>query len=143
MRTCNVQQEKLQKYGLIINYGLNMIILNKLATSNFIPKHNEKYCAYAHTRRFGSKMLPFAGYNMPTWRNKCRTWNGSYCCRCFDVSHMGEFYLQDLMHWLWFKSNFKWCLSLTVGKAQYSCLPNNDGGIVDDLIIYKKKSNIY
>jgi aminomethyltransferase len=32
---------------------------------------------------------------------------------------------------------------LTVGGAQYSCLPNNDGGVVDDLIIYKKKSSIY
>jgi hypothetical protein len=53
-------------YGLIINYGLNMIILNKLATSNFIPKHNEKYCAYAHTRRFGAKMLPFADTTCPS-----------------------------------------------------------------------------
>jgi aminomethyltransferase len=46
------------------------------------------------------------------------------------------------MHWL-FKSNFEWCLSIDCGKAQYSCLPNNDGGIVDDLIIYKMKEEIF
>jgi hypothetical protein len=77
-------------YGLIINYGLNMIILNKLATSNFIPKHNEKYCAYAHTRRFGSKNAPFLGYNMPTYEGinaeheTVRTAVGVLMCRTWE-----------------------------------------------------------
>jgi hypothetical protein len=57
-------RKRLQIYGLIINYGLNMIILNKLATSNFIPKHNEN-TALTHIHERGFKMLPFAGYNMP------------------------------------------------------------------------------
>jgi hypothetical protein len=62
MRTYNAGKG-FKIYGLIINYGLNMIILNKLATSNFM-KHNEN-TALTHIRRFGAKMLPFAGYNMP------------------------------------------------------------------------------
>ena len=62
----------------------------------------------------------------------------------FDVSHMGEFLLSGpnalaLIQ----KVTSNDASVLTVGKAQYSCLPNNDGGIVDDLIIYKMKEEQY
>jgi aminomethyltransferase len=87
----------------------------------------------------GAKMVPFAGYNMPvsyTGLNEehhvVRNSVG-----VFDVSHMGEFILKgehalDLIQSV--TSNDASVLS--AGKAQYSCLPNNDGGIVDDLIVY-------
>lgn len=94
----------------------------------------------------GAKMLPFAGYNMPityeginaeheTVRNDVGV---------FDVSHMGEFLLSGpnalaLIQ----KVTSNDASVLTVGRAQYSCLPNNDGGVVDDLIIYKMKKEEY
>ncbi len=87
----------------------------------------------------GAKMAPFAGYNMPisytgindehaTVRNNAGI---------FDVSHMGEFVLKgpnalDLIQRVTSNDASK----LTKGKAQYSCLPNHEGGIVDDLIVY-------
>jgi aminomethyltransferase len=88
----------------------------------------------------GAKMVDFAGYNMPvsysglndehlTVRNSVGV---------FDVSHMGEFILKgekaiDLIQ----KVTSNDAASLFNGKAQYSCLPNGKGGIVDDLIVYK------
>lgn len=94
----------------------------------------------------GAKMVPFAGYNMPvqyegvtieheTVRNSLGV---------FDVSHMGEFLIEgpkalDLIQSVSSNDASK----LTNGKAQYSCLPNDTGGIVDDLIIYKLKDEQY
>jgi aminomethyltransferase len=62
----------------------------------------------------------------------------------FDVSHMGEFLINgpqalELIQ----KVSSNDASKLTIGKAQYSCLPNDDGGIVDDLIIYKLKEEQY
>ena len=62
----------------------------------------------------------------------------------FDVSHMGEFLIEgpqalDLIQHVSSNDASK----LTVGKAQYSCLPNENGGIVDDLIIYRIKEETY
>lgn len=91
-------------------------------------------------------MLPFAGYNMPILyegvnaeHETVRTGVG-----VFDVSHMGEFLLTGpnalaLIQ----KVTSNDASTLTIGRAQYSCLPNNDGGIVDDLIIYKMKEEEY
>jgi len=94
----------------------------------------------------GAKIVPFAGYNMPvqyegvtieheTVRNNVGV---------FDVSHMGEFLIQGpnaltLIQ----KISSNDASKLTVGKAQYSCLPNDDGGVVDDLIIYRIKEEQY
>ncbi|EWH11274.1 glycine cleavage system aminomethyltransferase T [Cellulophaga geojensis KL-A] len=94
----------------------------------------------------GAKMVPFAGYNMPvsyagvnieheTVRNGVGV---------FDVSHMGEFLIEgpnalDLIQ----KVTSNDASKLVVGKAQYSCLPNETGGIVDDLIVYKLKDEQY
>ncbi|WP_040278031.1 glycine cleavage system aminomethyltransferase GcvT [Psychroserpens damuponensis] len=94
----------------------------------------------------GAKMVPFAGYNMPVQydgvnleHEAVRTGVG-----VFDVSHMGEFLIEgpkalDLIQ----KVSSNDASKLTIGKAQYSCLPNDDGGIVDDLIIYKIKEETY
>lgn len=94
----------------------------------------------------GAKMVEFAGYYMPlqyeglgieheTVRNAVGV---------FDVSHMGEFLLSgpkalDLIQ----KVSSNDASKLTIGKAQYSCLPNDQGGIVDDLIIYRIKEEQY
>ncbi len=94
----------------------------------------------------GAKMVPFAGYNMPVQydgvsieHEAVRTGVG-----VFDVSHMGEFLIEG-PHALELIQNVTTndASKLTVGKAQYSCLPNDDGGIVDDLIIYRVKDDTY
>ena len=99
-------------------------------------------------KALGAKMVPFAGYNMPvqyegvnaeheTVRNNLGV---------FDVSHMGEFLIEgpNALNLIQSVSSND-ASKLTVGKAQYSCLPNEQGGIVDDLIIYKVKDgyNLY
>ena len=88
----------------------------------------------------GAKMVPFAGYNMPVQYEgvNIEHENVRNAVGVFDVSHMGEFVLRgpkslDLIQK--FASN-----DVSVigdGKAQYSCMPNGKGGIVDDLIIYR------
>jgi aminomethyltransferase len=94
----------------------------------------------------GAKMVPFAGYNMPVQyegvnleHETVRTGVG-----VFDVSHMGEFLIEG-EHALELIQNVTSndASKLTIGKAQYSCLPNDDGGIVDDLIVYRVKENTY
>lgn len=87
----------------------------------------------------GAKMAEFAGYNMPISYTGI---NEEHNCVCnnagvFDVSHMGEFMLKgekalDLIQRVTTNDASK----LANGQAQYSCLPNNDGGIVDDLLVY-------
>lgn len=94
----------------------------------------------------GAKMLPFAGYNMPIQYEGVNAEHETVRngVGVFDVSHMGEFLLSgpkalDLIQ----KVTSNDASVLTVGRAQYSCLPNNDGGIVDDLIVYKMKEEQY
>ena len=88
----------------------------------------------------GGKMVPFAGYNMPV-RYSSDT-EEHHTVRqgvgVFDVSHMGEFKVTgpkalDLIQ----KVTSNDASKLVVGQAQYSCFPNEKGGIVDDLIVYK------
>ena len=92
----------------------------------------------------GAKMAEFAGFNMPisytgineehqTVRNNAGV---------FDVSHMGEFIIKgenalDLIQRVTSNDASK----LTAGKVQYSCLPNNDAGIIDDLLLYCIEEN--
>ena len=94
----------------------------------------------------GAKMMSFAGFNMPVSYEGINSEheivrNG---VGVFDVSHMGEFLLTGENALALIQ---KVCSNdasiLTIGKAQYSCLPNADGGIVDDLIIYMMKENQY
>ncbi|MBL7849931.1 MAG: glycine cleavage system aminomethyltransferase GcvT [Cyclobacteriaceae bacterium] len=96
--------------------------------------------------KLGGKMVPFAGYLMPVRYSSdieehmtVRQGVG-----VFDVSHMGEFTIRgphalDLIQRVTSNDASK----LVDGQAQYSCLPNETGGIVDDLIVYKKKDNDY
>jgi aminomethyltransferase len=96
--------------------------------------------------KLGGKMVPFAGYLMPVRYSSdieehMTVRNG---VGVFDVSHMGEFtirgpYALDLLQRVTSNDVSK----LVDGQAQYSCLPNETGGVVDDLIVYKKKDNDY
>ena len=87
-------------------------------------------------------MVPFAGFNMPVrYSSDMTVRNG---VGVFDVSHMGEFTVKgpqalDLIQRVTTNDASK----LVDGQAQYSCLPNETGGIVDDLIVYKIKDNDY
>lgn len=87
----------------------------------------------------GAKMAEFAGYNMPISYTSINEEHATVRNNAgvFDVSHMGEFMLKgpealDLIQRVTTNDASK----LTAGKAQYSCLPNDKGGIVDDLLIY-------
>jgi aminomethyltransferase len=94
----------------------------------------------------GAKMVPFAGYNMPVSYKGLNEEHHAVrnSVGVFDVSHMGEFILKgpnalNLIQ----KVTTNDASVLTDGKAQYSCLPNASGGIVDDLIVYKIDSETY
>jgi aminomethyltransferase len=94
----------------------------------------------------GAKMVPFAGYNMPVQYEGVNAEHETVRngVGVFDVSHMGEFILKGpnaLALIQKFSSND--ASVLFDGKAQYSCMPNGKGGIVDDLIIYRVNEHEY
>ncbi len=94
----------------------------------------------------GAKMLPFAGYTMPILYEGVNAEHETVrnSVGVFDVSHMGEFLLTgDNALALIQKVTSNDASTLTIGRAQYSCLPNKDGGIVDDLIVYRIKDDQY
>lgn len=94
----------------------------------------------------GAKMLPFAGYNMPILYEGVNAEHETVrnAVGVFDVSHMGEFLLTgENALALIQKVTSNDAATLTIGRAQYSCLPNNEGGIVDDLLVYKMKEDQY
>ena len=94
----------------------------------------------------GAKMVPFAGYNMPVQYEGVNVEHETVRngVGVFDVSHMGEFLISGSNALaLIQKVTSNDASKLAVGKAQYSCLPNDDGGIVDDLIVYKIKEEQY
>ena len=94
----------------------------------------------------GAKMVPFAGYNMPLQYAGITAEHEAVrkSVGVFDVSHMGEFILRgpnalQLIQAVTSNDASK----LTDGKAQYSCLPNDKGGIVDDLLVYRLDEKSY
>lgn len=94
----------------------------------------------------GAKMVPFAGYNMPVQYEGVNAEHETVrnAVGVFDVSHMGEFLLTgENALALIQKVATNDAATLTIGKAQYSCMPNGKGGIVDDLIIYRMKEEQY
>lgn len=87
----------------------------------------------------GAKMVPFAGYNMPVQYSGLKNEHVAVRERAgmFDVSHMGEFFVEgpgalDFLQ----KVTTNDVSKLVPGKIQYSCMPNEKGGIVDDLLVY-------
>ncbi|MFV0564449.1 MAG: glycine cleavage system aminomethyltransferase GcvT [Flavobacteriaceae bacterium] len=94
----------------------------------------------------GAKMVPFAGFNMPVQYEGVNAEHETVrnAVGVFDVSHMGEFLIEGEHALALIQSvTSNDASKLTNGKAQYSCLPNDNGGIVDDLIVYKIKDNQY
>lgn len=96
--------------------------------------------------QLGAKMVPFAGYNMPVQYAGINAEHDTVRkgVGVFDVSHMGEFILKgdkalDLIQRVTSNDAAK----LYDGKVQYSCLPNEDGGIVDDLLVYRIDDKTY
>jgi aminomethyltransferase len=87
----------------------------------------------------GAKMVPFAGYNMPVQYSGLRQEHAAVRehAGMFDVSHMGEFFVEgpDALPFLQ-KVTSNDVSKLIPGKIQYSCFPNEQGGIVDDLLVY-------
>lgn len=94
----------------------------------------------------GAKMVPFAGYNMPVRYSSDIEEHKTvrYGVGIFDVSHMGEFLVEgpkalNLIQ----KVTSNDAAKLSKGKAQYSCFPNETGGIVDDLLVYQLDNEKY
>ena len=94
----------------------------------------------------GAKMVPFAGYNMPVQYEGVNIEHETVRSGVgvFDVSHMGEFELKGPNALALIQKVSSNDASVLVdGKAQYSCMPNGKGGIVDDLIIYRISQDHY
>lgn len=96
--------------------------------------------------QLGAKMVAFAGYHMPLRysSDKEEHLQVRQSVGVFDVSHMGEFFLSgpnalEMIQYVSANDASK----LKIGQAQYSCLPNDKGGIVDDLLIYRMGEEEY
>ncbi len=106
-----------------------------------------KYTAFtALHEAFGAKMVEFAGYYMPVQYEGLITEHETVRkgVGVFDVSHMGEFWVKgpkalDFVQWVTSNDASK----LVDGKIQYSCFPNDKGGIVDDLLVYRVNAETY
>jgi aminomethyltransferase len=92
----------------------------------------------------GAKMAEFAGFNMPISYTGINDEHAAVRNNAgvFDVSHMGEFMIKgphalELIQRITTNDASK----LTAGKAQYSCMPNEEGGIIDDLLVYCIEEN--
>ncbi|MFM7813082.1 MAG: glycine cleavage system aminomethyltransferase GcvT [Flavobacteriales bacterium] len=106
-----------------------------------------KRTALSHVHeQLGAKMVPFAGYYMPVQYSGLIEEHHAVrnALGVFDVSHMGEFLVSgpqalDLIQFVTSNDASK----LIDGKVQYSCLPNDQGGIVDDLLVYRVSQDVY
>ena len=106
----------------------------------------KKTALYDKHVSLGAKIVPFAGFEMPVQYSGVTEEHFAVREKAglFDVSHMGQFFIEgagakDLLQFVT-TNNVD---VLENGKAQYSCLPNEDGGIVDDLIVYKMADEKY
>lgn len=104
----------------------------------------KKTSLYNKHLQFGAKIIPFSGFLMPVQYEGVNSehLHVRKSVGLFDVSHMGEFFISgekaiDLLQFICSNDISK----ITSGKAQYSCLTNEKGGIIDDLIIYKFSDN--
>jgi len=97
-------------------------------------------------KTLGGKMVEFAGYNMPVQYEGVKTEHHTVRNEVgvFDVSHMGEVFVtgKNSLDFLQYITTND-VSNLTPGKIQYTCLPNADGGIVDDLLLYMISKNNY
>lgn len=101
---------------------------------------------YDKHNALGAKIVPFAGYEMPVQYSGVTEEHFAVRDKVgiFDVSHMGQFFIEgaeakNLLQFITSNNVEK----IVNGQAQYSCLPNGKGGIVDDLIVYKMNDEKY
>ena len=94
----------------------------------------------------GAKMHEFAGYNMPIEYSGIIDEHMTVCngVGVFDVSHMGEFWVKgpNALEFIQQVTSNN-AAGLPIGKAQYTCFPNEEGGIVDDLLVYHYEDEKY
>lgn len=96
--------------------------------------------------KLGAKMVPFAGYEMPIRYSGDTQEHLAVRQKAglFEVSHMGEFLVRGPQALALIQSITTNDVSkVEVGKAQYNCLPNDKGGIVDDIIVYRLEEQLY
>ncbi len=97
-------------------------------------------------KELGAKMLPFAGFEMPIQYEGVNAEHESVrnAVGVFDVSHMGNFFVEgkDALPFLQYITSND-VAKLKPGKVQYSCFPNEQNGIVDDLLVYQLDENKY
>lgn len=94
----------------------------------------------------GAKMVEFAGYNMPIQYKGVKAEHLAVrnSLGVFDVSHMGEFYITGEKSTEFLQSILSNDISVLINdQAQYTCMPNDKNGIVDDLIVYKFNDKKY
>ena len=106
----------------------------------------KKTALYEKHLELNAKMIEFAGYLMPVQYEGVVSEHISVKndVGVFDVSHMGEFYIHGDKAEAFLQSVLSNDISiLKNGQAQYNCIPNESGGIVDDLILYKFETNRY
>jgi aminomethyltransferase len=123
---------------------LFFLIINCIfAQIEFFMKNTALYNKHV---ALGAKMIPFAGYNMPVSYSGLNDEHLAVrnAVGVFDVSHMGEFKIKgkgalELIQ----KVTSNDASKLSDWKVQYSCLPNDKGGIVDDLLVYRVKEDEY
>lgn len=96
--------------------------------------------------QLGARMMPFAGYDMPLSYSGIRNEHLSVrnACGLFDVSHMGQFRVEGggALNFLQHITTND-VARLKIRQAQYSCIPHPDGGIVDDLLVYRLAEQQY
>ena len=96
--------------------------------------------------KLGAKMVEFAGYNMPIQYEGVKAEHLAVrnSLGVFDVSHMGEFYITGDKSTEFLQSILSNDISVLINdQAQYTCMPNDKNGIVDDLIVYKFNDKKY
>lgn len=126
------------------------IILDSFSNFNQHPMEQTEVLKYVHLNdvhvALGAKMVPFAGYSMPVlYSNLIQEHIGvRTSVGVFDVSHMGEFVVKGERATEFLQYVTSNDVSVLIdGKVQYSCLPNDKGGIVDDLLVYRWNENEY
>lgn len=132
-------------FNVILKQVQHDIFLYLLLFKDFLIKMKNTALTCIH-EALGAKTVPFAGYNMPVQYEGINIEHETVrsAVGVFDVSHMGEFLISgpnalQLIQ----KVTSNDAEKLEIGDAQYSCFPNEKGGIVDDLICYRIKEDTY
>ena len=101
---------------------------------------------YSNHVSLGAKMVDYAGFSMPIYYNGINIEHNHVrkSVGIFDVSHMGQLIVEGLnvLQFLQ-KITTNNVSKLTIGKVQYSCITNENGGILDDLLVYKLSEEKY